>query len=859
MSKITVKDFAIQVGVPLDRMLSQLSAAGLKQATADQLISEAEKRQLLEHLQNRHGQVKPKDLVFERKQTEEVSGVKVVVRKTRKIPTIIPEKIVEPEPVKEVELLKEVESIKEVEIISEPKVLIQEDAALLEEKEEARKAEERAKRLAEEEAHKKALAEKIRQDALQKEGKNASDIEDLSAHKKNKKKTEEDAIIEEKSVKKRENKKAEVTKSIKNLHLQADKINIYLEPESDDDASPYLSTPVIRRKKKAKSSPVSNTASVENAHGFNRPSLKLAAKEISIPEMISVADLAQRMSVKATDVIKKLFAMGVMATINQLLDPDTASLVVTEFGHSVKLTKDNALEEELIQSVKKGETEAITRAPVVTIMGHVDHGKTSLLDYIRRTKVTAGEAGGITQHIGAYHVETPKGMITFLDTPGHAAFTAMRARGVKATDLVVLVVAADDGVMPQTIEAIQHAKAAGAPMVVAVNKVDKSDSDPEKIRTALSQYDVQPEEWGGDVMFVNVSAKTGQGIDALLDSILVQSEVLELKAEKACAASGVVVEAKLDKGRGVVATVLVQNGTLNQGDVVLAGQQYGRIRAMIDEVGRKIASAGPSIPVEILGLSGAPMAGDEFIVVADERKAREVAQFRQGQYRMIQINRQQKANLDNMFANLSVGVTRSLNIVLKTDVQGSLEALSESLIKLSTEEVKVKVVYGAVGGITESDVNLALASEAIIIGFNVRADNTARTLIENEKVDLHYYSVIYAAIDAVKSAVNGLTEPKYEDKIIGLAEVRDVFRSSKLGAIAGCMVTEGVVKRNNPIRVLRNHVVVFEGALESLRRFKDDVSEVRHGIECGIGVKNYNDIKPKDQIEVYEKVLITVK
>ena len=450
-------------------------------------------------------------------------------------------------------------------------------------------------------------------------------------------------------------------------------------------------------------------------------------------------------------------------------------------------------------------------------------------------------------------------MITFLDTPGHAAFTAMRARGVKATDIVVLVVAADDGVMPQTIEAIQHAKAAAVPIVVAVTKVDKPEADPEKIRTALSQYEVQPEEWGGDVMFVNVSAKTGVGVDALLDSILVQSEVLELKAERDCPASGLVVESKLDKGRGVVATVLVQNGTLRQGDIILAGQQYGRIRAMIDEIGRKVDDAGPSIPVEILGLSGAPKAGDEFIIVLDERKAREVAQFRQGQYRSLQLSRQQKANLDNLFTHFSSGVARSLNIVLKTDVQGSLEALSDSLIKLSTEEVKVKLVYGAVGGITESDVNLALASEAIVIGFNVRADNSARELIEREKVDLHYYSVIYGAIDAVKAAVTGLTEPKYEDKIIGLAEVRDVFRSSKLGAIAGCMVTEGIVKRNNPIRVLRNHVVVFEGALESLRRFKDDVSEVRFGTECGIGVKNYNDIKPKDQIEVYERVLITAK
>jgi translation initiation factor IF-2 len=843
MADVTVRDFATQVGVPLERMLSQLSAAGLKQTTADQMISDAEKRTLLLHLQNRHGQTKSADLVFERKQTEEVSGVKVVVRKTRKIRALTPGAVT---------------SEAQAETTAEEVLPAVKDVTSLEDQEEKRKAEERAKRLAEEEAHKKAVAEKIRQDALPPEERTPISVDDAAAHKKRKKIDEEDVVTEERPVKKREVKKGEVPKATKNLHLQADKISLHID--EDDEASPYVAHSADRsRRRKPKQRSVSVAKVGENLHGFNKPSSKLVAREINVPEIISVADLAQRMSVKASDVIRKLLGLGVAATINQLLDQDTATLVVSEFGHAARLTKDNALEDALLQSVKKGKTEAITRAPVVTIMGHVDHGKTSLLDYIRSTKVTAGEAGGITQHIGAYHVETPKGMITFLDTPGHAAFTAMRARGVKATDLVVLVVAADDGVMPQTIEAIQHAKAAGVPMVVAVNKVDKPDADPEKMRTALGQYDVQPEEWGGDVMFVNVSAKTGFGIDKLLDSILVQSEVLELKAERDCTAAGVVVEAKLDKGRGVVATILVQNGTLNQGDIVLAGQQYGRVRAMIDELGHKIQQAGPSIPVEILGLSGTPMAGDEFIVVADERKAREVAQFRQGQYRSIQITRQQKANLDNVFSNLSAGVTRSLHIVLKTDVQGSLEALSESLIKLTTEEVKVKVVYGAVGGITESDVNLALASEAIIIGFNVRADNTARELIEREKVDLHYYSVIYAAIDAVKAAVTGLTEPKYEDKIIGLAEVRDVFRSSKLGAIAGCMVTEGNIKRNNPIRVLRNHVVVFEGALESLRRFKDDVAEVRHGTECGIGVKNYNDIKPKDQIEVYERVLVTAK
>lgn len=843
MSELTVRNFAAQVGVPLERMLAQLSAAGLEHATADQIISDAEKRKLLQHLQNRHGQTKSADVVFERKQTEEVSGVKVVVRKTRKIRTRSPEELAEAK-----QLL--IEEAAPVETAPTPN-----EQELIEEQEEKRKAEERAKKLAEDEALKKAVAEKTKQDALLAEAREASD--DGAQHKKRKKINDDESLSDERASKKREVKKGVTPKLNKNLHLQADKISLRM----DDENESYEGLGGERKRKKSKQhvAGFAKNAVSENLHGFNKPSIKLLVRDINVPEFISVSDLAQRMSVKGTDVVKKLFGMGVVATINQLLDQETSALVVEEFGHNVKLTRENALEEELIQSVKKGSAEAMTRAPVVTIMGHVDHGKTSLLDYIRRTKVTAGEAGGITQHIGAYHVETPKGMITFLDTPGHAAFTAMRARGVKATDIVILVVAADDGVMPQTIEAIQHTKAAGVPVIVAVNKVDKPEADPGKMRTALTQYDIQPEEWGGDVMFVDVSAKTGQGIDALLDSILVQSEVLELTAEKNSAASGVVVEAKLDKGRGVVATVLVQNGTLNQGDVVLAGQQYGRVRAMINEVGKKVHHAGPSIPVEILGLSGTPLAGDDFLVVADERKAREVAQFRANQYRSIQINRQQKVNLDNMFSNLSEGTLRSLNIVLKTDVQGSLEALSDSLVKLSTNEVKVKVIYGAVGGITESDVNLALASEAIIIGFNVRADNTARELIDREKVDLHYYSVIYAAIDAVKAAVTGLTEPKYEDKIVGIAEVRDVFRSSKLGAIAGCMVIEGIVKRNNPIRVLRNHVVVFEGALESLRRFKDDASEVRHGMECGIGVKNYNDIKPKDQIEVYERVLVTAK
>jgi translation initiation factor IF-2 len=561
------------------------------------------------------------------------------------------------------------------------------------------------------------------------------------------------------------------------------------------------------------------------------------------------------MSVKATEVIKTLMKMGTMVTINQVLDQDTAAIVVEEMGHKSKLLRENALEEALeIEEENDGARDA--RPPVVTIMGHVDHGKTSLLDYIRRTKVAAGEAGGITQHIGAYHVETPKGIITFLDTPGHAAFTAMRARGAKVTDIVVLVVAADDGVMPQTQEAIQHARAAEVPMVVAVNKIDKPAADLDRVRNELSQYQVLPEEWGGDSIFVNVSAKTGVGIDELLDSILVQAEVLELHATRDQRATGVVIESALDKGRGPVATLLIQNGTLRKGDILLTGQEYGRVRALLDETGRQVEEAGPSMPVVVLGLSAPPNAGDQAVVVPDERKAREIALFRQGKFREVKLARQSKISLENVFAQLEDGASHQLNLVIKADVQGSSEALNEALSKLSTENARVKVVASGVGGITESDVNLAVASGAILIGFNVRADNAARRLIAEEEVDTHYYSVIYDAIDDVKKALLGMLAPEYKEEIIGLAEVRDVFRSPKFGAIAGCVVIDGVVKRHNPIRVLRDNVVIFQGELESLRRFKDDVTEVRAGFECGIGVRNYSDVRTGDQIEVYERVQV---
>lgn len=587
--------------------------------------------------------------------------------------------------------------------------------------------------------------------------------------------------------------------------------------------------------------------------GFTKPAQPVT-RDVIIGETITVAELANKMAVKATEVIKTMMKMGAMATINQVIDQETAQLVAEEMGHKVIVRKENELEEAVMND-RDLDLELVTRAPVVTIMGHVDHGKTSLLDYIRKAKVAAGEAGGITQHIGAYHVETDDGkMITFLDTPGHAAFTSMRARGAKATDIVVLVVAADDGVMPQTVEAIQHAKAAGVPVVVAVNKVDKPEANPERVETELLQYEVVAEKFGGDVQFVYVSAKKGTGVDELLDAILLQSEVLELSAVKDGMASGVVIESYLDKGRGPVATILVQSGTLNRGDIVLCGFEYGRVRAMRDENGKEISAAGPSIPVEVLGLSGVPAAGDEATVVRDEKKAREVALYRQGKFRDVKLARQQKAKLENMFTNMAEGDVAELNVIVKGDVQGSVEAINQALMELSTDEVKVKIVGSGVGGISETDATLAAASNAIVVGFNVRADASARRIIEAESIDLRYYSIIYELLNEIKAAMSGMLQPEFKQEIIGLAEVRDVFKSPKFGAVAGCMVTEGVIKRNNPIRVLRDNVVIYEGELESLRRFKDDVNEVRNGMECGIGVKNYNDVRVGDQIEVFEVV-----
>jgi translation initiation factor IF-2 len=575
-------------------------------------------------------------------------------------------------------------------------------------------------------------------------------------------------------------------------------------------------------------------------------------REVPVPETVTVGELAQKMSVKAAEVIKQLMRMGTMVTINQVLDRDTAMLLVEEMGHKAVEQLNEDVEAELLSTVDEG-GDVKPRAPVVTIMGHVDHGKTSLLDHIRASRVAAGEAGGITQHIGAYHVETDKGMITFLDTPGHSAFSAMRARGAKVTDLVILVVAADDGVKPQTVEAVQHAKAAEVPMVVAVNKIDKPEANPERVMQELTTHEVVPEEWGGDTMFVNVSAKTGEGIDELLDAVLLQAEVLELKAAVDGAARGSIIESSLDKGRGPVATVLVESGKLRRGDIVVSGQEFGRVRAMFDETGKSVREAGPSMPVVVLGLSGTPAAGDDVLVVPDEKQAREVAALRQEKQRDSKLAAQKAAKLDDLFSQMAEGEVQYVNLIVKADVQGSVEALKESLVKTSTDEVKVRVVASGVGGINESDANLALTSNAIIIGFNVRADAAARRVIEEKEIDLRYYSIIYEVIDEVKKAISGLLSPEIREEIVGLAEVRDVFRSSKYGAIAGCMVVEGVVKRNNPIRVLRDNVVIYEGALESLRRFKEDAAEVKAGTECGIGVKNYNDVKVGDHIEVFER------
>lgn len=839
MSDVTVKQFAENVGIPVDRLMSQLEESGSSIKSVDQAISDKEKIELLNYLRRNHGVgdtpaiAEPKKVTLKRRTVSELkqSGpqgksktVNVEVRKRR---TYVKRSIANADEVARLESQMAERARQEAEeqarIQEEARRRAEEDQRRAEE--EARQEEERRRLAEQEEAQRRAEEEARLSNAERDKAVKSATLTAVPAPEK------------EKKEKKRHGK----DKS------HDDKFSKYGREEL------HLASEKAGKRKKAKASREKElSVSGQAKHGFEKPTAPIV-REVNIPETISVSELAQRMSVKAADLIKFMMKLGSMVTINQMLDQTTATLVVEEMGHIPKPLQENALEEAVVQSTQV-EGETVPRAPVVTIMGHVDHGKTSLLDYVRRTKIAAGEAGGITQHIGAYHVKTNKGMITFLDTPGHEAFTAMRARGAKVTDIVVLVVAADDGVMPQTIEAVQHAKAAGVPMVVAVNKIDKPDAEPDRVKQELVAHEVVPEEWGGDVMFKNVSAKTGDGVDELLDAILLQAEVMELRAVKDAPASGVVVESTLDKGRGPVATILVQSGTLRRGDVLLTGHEYGRVRAMLDEHGKPVEDAGPSVPVVVLGLSGTPNAGDSAVVVAEERKAREIALFRQGKFRDVELARQQGAKLEDMFSQMNQSADKVLNLVVKADVQGSLEALRESLTKLSTEEVQVKLVTTGVGGINESDVNLAIASNAVVFGFNVRADAAARRIAEERGVEIRYYSVIYDVIDDVKNALSGMLSPEIKEQIVGLAEVRDVFRSPKLGSIAGCLVVEGAVKRNNPIRVLRDNVVIYEGKLESLRRFKDDVNEVRAGTECGIGVKDYNDVKPGDQIEVYERV-----
>ncbi|WP_447074715.1 translation initiation factor IF-2 [Vibrio alginolyticus] len=898
MTQLTVKALSDEIGTPVDRLIEQLADAGIKKASSDNVTDE-EKQKLLSHLKKEHGDKsgdsEPTRLTLQRKTRSTLSvnagggkskNVQVEVRKKR---TYVKRSTIEDEAKREAEEAAQREAEEAAKRAAEEAAKRAAEEAAKREAEEAakREAEEKAKREAEEKAKrdvdtnaqrnaeekaKRDAEEKIKQEAARKEADELKRRQEEEAKRKaeeeSQRKLEEARELAEKNKERwsaAEEKKGDMEDT--DYHVTTSQYAREAEDEADRKVEGGR-----RKKKKAASGKDDQARGGRNnqrggrgrkgklakptsmQHGFDK-SATVAKQDVVIGETIVLSELANKMSVKATEVIKVMMKMGAMATINQVIDQETAQLVAEEMGHKVVLRKENELEEAVL-SDRDTNAEAVPRAPVVTIMGHVDHGKTSTLDYIRRTHVASGEAGGITQHIGAYHVETDNGMITFLDTPGHAAFTAMRARGAQATDIVVLVVAADDGVMPQTVEAIQHAKAAGVPLIVAVNKIDKEDANPDNVKNELAQYDVIPEEWGGENMFVHISAKQGTNIDGLLEAILLQSEVLELTAVAEGMASGVVVESRLDKGRGPVATVLVQSGTLNKGDIVLCGQEYGRVRAMRDELGKEITSAGPSIPVEILGLSGVPSSGDEATVVRDERKAREVANYRAGKFREVKLARQQKSKLENMFSNMTAGEVAELNVVLKADVQGSVEAIADSLVKLSTDEVKVNIVGSGVGGITETDVVLAEASNAIILGFNVRADASARRAVEAAAVDLRYYSIIYQLIDEVKQAMGGMLAPEFKQEIIGLAEVRDVFKSPKLGAIAGCMVTEGVIKRNNPIRVLRDNVVIYEGELESLRRFKDDVQEVKNGYECGIGVKNYNDVRVGDQIEVFEIVEI---
>jgi len=872
MGKMNVAQFAGELGLPVELLLEQLQSAGVSKQKETDTISEQDKSQLLEHLRGAHGAAKNKITLVRRETTaiKKADGtgksrtIQVEVRKKRTVapaasqtaeaPAAAP--VVEQAPV--VEEAKPVKPVKKGLDENEQKARAEE--ARLQAELAARQAadvqakQERSKRKAAAAAEpapvpvvaapvveaKPVVAEPVAAVAAAAVAAPAAGTPEGTLHKptlkpgdkvarpakKIDKPAAKDSPWDEAGHKKRPPSRSTDTRAGLGARTGGSAIRT---PRHDKHSKP------------------------EAAHAFSLPTEPIV-QEVMVPETITVAELAQKMSIKAAEIIKTLMKMGSMVTINQVLDQETAMILVEELGHKAVPAKPDDPDAFLMEAVDHGDVVLEPRAPVVTVMGHVDHGKTSLLDYIRRTRVASGEAGGITQHIGAYHVDTPRGMITFLDTPGHEAFTAMRARGAKATDIVILVVAADDGVMPQTKEAIHHAKAAGVPIVVAVTKIDKPDANSERVRQELVAEGVVPEDWGGDAMFVEVSAKTGQGIDTLLEGILLQAEVLELKAPKNSSAKGVVVEARLDKGKGAVATLLVQSGTLKRGDAILVGSVSGRVRAMLDENGKTINEAGPSIPVEIQGLSEVPVAGADFLVLADEKKAREIALFRQGKFRDVKLAKQQAAKLENMFEQMGEGEVRTLSLIVKADVQGSLEAIASSLQKLSTAEVKVSLIHSGVGAISESDVNLALASKAIIIGFNSRADATARRLAESSGVDIRYYNIIYAMVDEIKAALSGMLAPEKKESIIGMVEIRQVFHISKVGTIAGCYVTEGMIKRSSSVRVLRNNVVIHTGELDSLKRFKDDAKEVKSNFECGLSLKGYNDLEVGDQLEVFEIV-----
>ena len=845
MADVKISELAKTVGVSVDKLLAQIKEAGLPHLQPDELISNDDKNALLVFLRRSHGDreatnAAPKKITLKRKTIGTLKSssnhgrgktVNVEVRKKRTyVKRVAEENLDSASTTQEDEENLEKPIPETQEVKSEPKGETKDGEDVAKEPEHSGDSQ-----------PVESKPPVLPTEVVPPEEVTAARTSKSATKRKSVGKEDADDPIDKKKGHLRNKAKAQAPKrQSKTIHVNDDFV---LEGDDFDELGGRGRRAVGRK---------SRSKMASQQHAFEKPT-EFISKEITIGASNTLTDLAQKMSVKSAEIIKVLLNMGVMATINQVLDQDTSTLLVEEMGHIAVFVSEDAIEEGLAEELSSKEgKEKVSRAPVITVMGHVDHGKTSLLDYIRKSAVASGEAGGITQHIGAYHVETEHGMISFLDTPGHAAFTAMRSRGAKATDVIVLVVAADDGVKPQTEEAVQHAKAADVPLVVAINKMDKDGVDPDRVKNELSAIDVIPEDWGGDVQFIGVSAITGSGVENLLEAILLQAELLELSAYTDIPGQGVVVESRLDKGRGPVASVLVKNGTLRLGDIVLAGQEYGKVRALVDELGNNVNSAGPSIPVEVLGLNGVPDAGDEFVVVTDEKSARDVAKFRLERQKDSQLAKQQSGMIENMFSGLGSNEKKVFNLILKADVRGSLEAITASLQKLATDEVGINIVGGSVGGISENDAHLAATSNAMVFGFNVRADKAARDVIENEALQLRYYNVIYDVIDDAKQIMGGMLSPEIREEIVGIAEVRDVFNSPKFGQIAGSMVIEGTVYRSKPIRVLREDVVIYEGELESLRRFKDDATEVRNGMECGIGVRNYTDVKIGDKIEVYE-------